>query len=191
MLLHINSLNVDGIAIAPYFFGCPYQDICIDAPKTLSQAQTVDDIFDIIDQSSVVDVKSLDGTLEAIKNQISITQQYNTKLLTYEGGQHLVTGVLGNTVTATEIPRLRQLFNQANRDPRMKERYLKLLKGWKDLTTEGATLFTLYTLPQSYYRYGNFGLKEHLNMSRNTSPKFDGVMSFQEAVGNCWWDNCE
>jgi len=63
-------------------------------------------------------------------------------------------------------------------------------KGWKDLSDEGTTLFTLYTLPQSFYRYGNFGLKEHLNKTRQESPKYDGVMSFQESVGKCWWDSC-
>jgi len=191
MLKHIGAENVDAVAIAPYFFGCPYEEICIDAEKNLAEATTVDDIFDIIDQSSDVDVKSLAGTLEAIKNQLTITSQYNLKLVSYEGGQHLVTGVLGSAISQSDKPRLRKLFNEANRDPRMKQRYIKLLNGWKDLSSEGATLFTLYTLPQSYYRFGNFGLKEHLNQSRKDSPKFDGVMSFQESAGECWWEGCQ
>ena len=90
-------------------------------------------------------------------------------------------------VEAQKAP-YRKLFKAVNRDPRMKQRYLDLLEGWKSMSADGTTLFTLYTLPQSYYRYGNWGLKEHLNTSREDSPKFDAVMSFQESVGNCWWN---
>ncbi len=192
MLKTIVTDNVDAVAIAPYFFGCPYEAVCIDAEKNLLEATTVDDIFAAIDQPSNIDVKSLDGTIEAVKKQLTITSAHNLKLVTYEGGQHLVTGVLGsNDVSEENKTRLRKLFNDANRDPRMKQRYITFLNAWKDLSDEGTTLFTLYTLPQSYYRYGNFGMKEHLNMSRIDSPKFDGVMTFQEAVKTCWWDNCE
>jgi hypothetical protein len=188
MLKTVPTNKIDAVAIAPYFFGCPYQAICVDAPKTLLSATTVDDIFAALDQSGTIDVKSIDGTIDAVKNQLSITNQFSIKLVSYEGGQHLVTGVLGNNVTTADQTRLRKLFNEANRDPRMKQRYETFLNAWKDLSDEGTALFTLYTMPQSYYRYGNFGIKEHLNKARAESPKFDGVMSFQEAVGNCWWD---
>ena len=192
MLKNVATYDVDAVAIAPYFFGCPYRDICIDAPKTLKDAVTVDDIFEVINQSGDVDVKSLEGTIDAVKLQLTITNQYNLKLVSYEGGQHLVTGVFGKAVTdAGEQARYRKLFNQANRDPRMKGIYVNFLNAWKGLSNEGASLFTLYTLPQSFYRYGNFGLKEHLNKNRSESPKYDGVMTFQEAVKTCWWENCE
>lgn len=187
MLKHVVATDIDSVAIAPYFFGCPYKSICPNAAKALTEATSVDDIFNIIDQSGDVDVKSLEGTLNAVKNQLTVTSQYNLKLISYEGGQHLVTGVLGN-IPYADKPRFRKLFNNANRDPRMKQRYIRFLNGWKDLSDQGTSLFTLYTMPQSYYRFGNFGLKEHLNKPRTDSPKFDGVMTFQEAVGNCWWD---
>jgi len=190
MLQNVVTSNIDAIAIAPYFFGCPYEDICRDAPKTLLTATTVDDIFDIIDQGGDIDVKSLDGTIDAVKNQLKITSQFGLKLISYEGGQHLVTGVLGNKVAESDKPRLRKLFNEANRDPRMKARYIKFLNAWKDLSDDGTALFTLYTMPQSFYRHGNFGIKEHLNKPRSESPKFDGAMTFQEIVGQCWWDGC-
>lgn len=181
--------HVDAVAIAPYFYGCPTATACPNASKALIDAITVDDIFDIIDQKSDVDVKSLEGTIEAVINQLTVTNKYNLKLVSYEGGQHLVTGVLSG-IAESDKPRMRKLFNDANRDPRMKERYFRFLNAWKDLSDDGATLFTLYTMPQSYYRYGNFGIKEHLNMPRAESPKFDGAMTFQETVKECWWDGC-
>ena len=150
----------------------------------------MDDIFDILDQSATVDVKSIDGTIDAVKNQLDATSTYNVKLVSYEGGQHLVTGVFGTNIEDDDKPRLRKLFNEANRDPRMKQRYITFLNAWKDLADGGTALFTLYTLPQSFYRFGNFGIKEHLNMPRSESPKFDGVMTFQETQQTCWWDNC-
>ncbi len=191
MLRNITTNDVDAVAIAPYFFGCPYKDICIDAPMALNEATTVDDIFDTINQSGDVDVKSLEGTINAVKNQLTIISLSNLKLVSYEGGQHLVTGIFGSAIDESDQARYRKLFNQANRDPRMKEIYINFLNAWKDLSDEGTSLFTLYTLPQSFYRYGNFGLKEHLNKSRSESPKYDGVMTFQEAAKECWWDNCE
>lgn len=186
----VNPSNIDAVAIAPYFFGCPVEAQCIDAEKNLLTATTVDDIFDILDQTADVDVKSIDGTIEAVKNQLTVTSANNLKLVSYEGGQHLVTGVFGSNIEDSDKPRLRKLFNDANRDPRMKQRYITFLDAWRNLVDDGATLFTLYTLPQSFYRFGNFGIKEHLNKPRSESPKFDGVMTFQETVGDCWWDNC-
>ena len=38
MLKNIATSNLDAVAIAPYFFGCPYEAICIDAPKNLLTA---------------------------------------------------------------------------------------------------------------------------------------------------------
>ncbi|MEH6455461.1 MAG: Ig-like domain-containing protein [Cocleimonas sp.] len=182
--------NVDVVAIAPYFFGCPVASQCIDAAKNLLTAATVDDIFDVMDQSATVDVKSIDGTIEAVKNQLTATNANNLKLVSYEGGQHLVTGIFGSNITEAQKPERRKLFNDANRDPRMKQRFITFLDAWKDLADDGTTLFTLYTLPQSFYRFGNFGIKEHLNKPRSESPKFDGVMTFQETHGDCWWDGC-
>lgn len=191
MLKSIPAGKADAIAIAPYFFGCPSRNICPDAPKTLLEATTVDDVFDVIDQPSSVDVKSLESTIQSISNHLDEIAAYNLQLVTYEGGQHLVTGVFGNAINESEKPRLRQLFNAANRDPRMVDHYLQLLNAWKDLSNEGTTLFSLYTMPQSYYRFGNFGLKEHLKKPRSESPKFDGVMTFQEEAGQCWWASCQ
>ncbi len=186
--------EIDAIAMAPYFHGCANNvGSCEDAPKTIIKATTVDDIFDILDHpykdnGNVIDPNALDATIEKIKLQAKIATKYNLQLLTYEGGQHLtIMGAMGKE-TEKEKARLRLLFQKANRDPRMKARYEKLLNAWKN--TDSATLFTLYTLPQSFYRFGNWGLKEHLNKPRSESPKFDAAMSFQEKIKVCWWDGC-
>ncbi len=195
MIKNVGQNAVDAIAMAPYFFGCishplERRDPCPDA-KVLIEAKTVDDLFDIIDQDKSIDPSALSSTLNKIEAQAKMASKYNLKLLSYEGGQHLtIMGDMGNLDEANK-QRLRLLFKKANRDPRMKQRYETLLNGWKNLSDEGTTLFTLYTLPQSYYRFGNWGIKEHLNKSRKDSPKYDAILSFQERAGKCWWDGCE
>ena len=192
MIKYVGSDNIDALAMAPYFFGCAENKYsCRDAPMVLKDAKTVDDVFKIIDQEKSLDPNALDGTIAKVEKQASIASKYNLKLLSYEGGQHLTTSVMGSLdLNESEKSTFRALFKAVNRDSRMKSRYQKLLNAWKDYSDNGTTLFTLYTLPQSYYRFGNWGLKEHLNNSREESPKFDGVMDFQESVGQCWWDGC-
>jgi hypothetical protein len=183
--------HVDALAVAPYFFGCiNNQGSCSNAPKVLSKITSVDDIFDIIDQPFPTDPSALDATLIKIERQAEIAQREGVQLIAYEGGQHLtIMGSLGS-LSEAEKNNFRTLFQAANRDPRMKQRYQKLLAGWKSYSNKKTTLFTLYTLPQTYYRFGNWGIKEHLGKTRNESPKFDAVMDFQEQQGACWWDNC-
>jgi len=196
MLIHIitkyGADNVDAIAMAPYFFGCTQNTgSCSNAPKVLKNAVTVDDVFDIIDQDVSLDPSALSGTIAKIKFQSEIAGQYNVQLLSYEGGQHLTTSIMGSLeLNETEKDTFRELFKNANRDPRMKQRYETLLNAWLGFKDQNASLFTLYTLPQSFYRFGNWGLKEHLNKTRKESPKYDGVMNFQENVGKCWWNGC-
>ena len=192
MIKYVGKGAIDAIAMAPYFFGCIEKaGSCQDALKALKDAKTVDDVFDIIDQDKQIDPSGLSGTISKIKLQAQITSKYDLQLLTYEGGQHLTTSVMGRLgLNEEEKATFRALFKKVNRDSRMKQYYEDLLMAWKNTKNEGATLFTLYTLPQTYYRYGNWGLKEHLNKSREESPKFDGAMTFQEQVRKCWWDGC-
>lgn len=193
MIKYVGSGAIDALAMAPYFFGCVEKTgSCRDATKLLKDATTVDDVFDVIDQDKQRDPSALAGTIAKIDAQASITHKYNLQLLAYEGGQHLTTSVMGRLkLDESEKATFRELFKKANRDPRMKQRYEYLLKAWKERVSKSTTLFTLYTLPQTFYRYGNWGLKEHLNASREKSPKFDGAMTFQEDMRKCWWDNCE
>ena len=183
--------NIDALAVAPYFFGCiDHRGSCSNAPKVLSEVTSVDDIFDVIDQPAVTDPSALDSTIVKIGRQANIAQREGVQLVSYEGGQHLtIMGSLGG-FSEGKKQSFRDLFKTANRDPRMKQRYKKLLDGWKSYSNGNTTLFTLYTLPQTYYRFGNWGIKEHLGKTRNESPKFDAVMDFQEEQGECWWNDC-
>lgn len=184
--------KVDALAIAPYFSGCIVADFtCSEAPILLPDAQTVDDVFEAIDWES--SPNGIAGILRLIEKHADIASANRIHLVAYEGGQNLVvTGAYPDLEDpeedAVEKQRLRDLFAQANRDPRMKQRYLELFNGWQGLSAKGTALFTLYTQPQSYYRYGSWGIKEHLNQARADAPKYDAALTFQETVLEPWWD---
>jgi len=191
------SEKINALAIAPYFFGCIDRSTthCTLSGNVLSDVESVDDIFDIIDHSNSKfggDPSALKGTLEKIDKQAKVAQKYNVKLMTYEGGQHLtIMGSMGK-LEQTRKNELRKLFREASRDPRMKERYQTLLNHWKALHKDNDSigLFTLYTMAQYYYDYGSWGVKEWLTQARDTAPKFDAAMEFQEKTINCWWEGC-
>lgn len=196
MLKHNNASDkVDALAIAPYFFGCIDRSTthCTLSSHVLSTVESVDDIFDIIDHGNLRlggDPSALEGTLLKIKKQAKVAQEHNVKLMTYEGGQHLtIMGSMGK-LNQKRKNELRGLFRDANRDPRMKERYLTLLKQWKEQHKENdsISLFTLYTMAQSYYDYGSWGMKEWLTQEREQAPKHDALMEFQEETVIPWWN---
>lgn len=192
------SEKVDAIAMAPYFFGCIDRNvpICRQAEHVLSEVENIDDIFKILhteyEPPYTGDPSAIEGTMDKVRRQAKITSQYGVELITYEGGQHLtIMGSMGDLPQEEKI-RLRGLFKEANRDPRMKEAYLSLLEHWYDMHNEygNVGLFTLYTSAQSFYDYGNWGIQEYLNQPREDAPKYDAIMSFQENVGVCWWESC-
>jgi hypothetical protein len=197
-MLKYASGNVDAIAMAPYFFGCIDRNIpiCRQAEYVLSEVENIDDIFNILQTDYEPpykgDPSAIEGTMDKVRRQAKVTSQYGVELITYEGGQHLtIMGSMGDLPQEEKI-RLRGLFKEANRDPRMKEAYLSLLEHWYDMHNEygNVGLFTLYTSAQSFYDYGNWGIQEYLNQPREDAPKYDAIMSFQEKVGVCWWESC-
>ncbi len=184
------SHYIDALATNAYFYGCRHrgQGHCSDTetvPKTLSEASSVDDVFSILHNDQ--DFYSIDNLLVMLKRQADMATLYGVDLVSYEAGQHLDTNWVNDEITEEEKVNLRRWMEAANRDPRMSELYNRLLEGWKDI---GGQLMMMYTLPQGYHRWGSWGLKEHLNQSRDNAPKYDAVLRFMEQQQVCWWDEC-
>jgi hypothetical protein len=204
--------HVDGLALAPYFWGCRHREAgtnvkcqnTVTVPRVLAEAKTLDDIFSVIDNEN--DPYALGAALQMMQTHGKVAAEFDKALLAYEGGQHLTTNVpLGSTITTAQKTDLTKLFADANRDPRMGERYARLLNAWKNLdktqirVKQGTTTvtkslnvqtFMLYTLPQSFHPWGNFGLKEGLLQARSSAPKYDAALQFQESQAKCWWNGC-
>lgn len=183
--------HVDAVAMGAYFHACWNRSTkadCADTnkvPKTLTEVTSVDDIFAAIDNAN--DPYGLPSLQKQIAAQASIVRSFGKALYAYEGGQHLTMNWLDNTLNCSRKNSLLDLFRTANRDARMGERYTALLNAWKD---NGGQQFMLYTLPQSYHKYGTFGIKESLLQPRSSAPKYDAAMKFQETQGACWWSGC-
>ena len=210
--LTLNMLNydnmadyVDVFAVAPYFAACRdrigySKNDCPDhslVPQSINelassgadQDSMVDALFTMINNPD--DRYGLDATIGYIAEQVETVSAFDVRLYAYEGGQHLVVNWDGSTndeVTLTEAEKigLRDAVAQANRDPRMKDLYIRLLNGWKEA---GGELFTLYTMPQGFHRWGNFGIKDGINATREESPKYDGAMTFQEQQFEPWFSD--
>ncbi|PWQ97330.1 hypothetical protein [Leucothrix arctica] len=204
--------HTDAIAIAPYFHGCwnrqavngsgetydhPSCSNTETVAKTMSEVTSLEQVFDVMngvyddsisDASLRGDPDSVEATIKLIAPQVAVTDSYSTDehpidLYAYEGGQHLTVNWGDTLVSTARKNSLLDFFQAANRDDRMGEYYTRLMEGWKEA---GAKQFVLFTSPQSFNRYGSFGLKEHLGMTRTESPKYDAVLTFQEALLGCW-----
>jgi len=104
---------------------------------------------------------------------------YGVRLISYEGGQHMV-GILG----AQNDTALSALFDAFNRDPRIKDLYSLYLTGWKQA---GGELFAHFTDVSTFSKWGRWGALEYLSQPMEAAPKFDALQGFikQNPV---WWD---
>ena len=151
--------NIDAIAIAPYFgasFGKPQQ-----AEKTAGMS--VDDLLDACK-------KEIESNASRTKEIGKLVKKRGLKLLAYEGGQHLV-GVEG----AENNEQLMKLFHAANRDPRMKDLYLKDLQGWQDA---GGELFCIFSSMGRPSKWGSWGVLEFADQDVKTAPKLQAIREF-------------
>jgi hypothetical protein len=172
--------HVDAVATNAYFYACldRTSTSCSNTttiPKTLNEVTTVDEVFAAIDNAN--DPNGLPKLQINLAAQAAEVARFGKALYAYEGGQHL-------TVDGSTDDTRRNVFEAANRDPRMGERYTTLLNGWK---TAGGQQFMLYTQPQSFHKWGLFAMKETLLQPRYSTPKYDAAMKFQETQGKCWW----
>lgn len=175
--------HVDAVATNAYFYACLNRTStgCSNTttiPKTLNEVTTVDEVFAAIDNAN--DPNGLPKLQINLAAQATEVARFGKVLYAYEGGQHL-------TVDGSTDDTRRNVFEAANRDPRMGERYTTLLNGWK---TAGGQQFMLYTQPQSFHKWGLFAMKETLLQPRYSTPKYDAAMKFQETQGKCWWNGC-
>jgi chitodextrinase len=161
------ALGVDAVAIAPYFGVSP-------TPAEAGQftAMTMDEFVDYV-RSNV-----LPSEAAHMASHRAVADNYGLRLFTYEGGQHMV-GVAG----AQDDAALNTLFDNFNRDPRIKQLYLDYLVMWK---SAGGELFVHFNDVSQYTKWGRWGALEYVAQPRSESPKFDALQTFIEQTP-VWW----
>lgn len=171
--------RIDELSTGAYFYGCwgnEPGDKC-KGLNHLREVTHVDQIFNIINDPK--DRYSLPSLMEQLNRQNAIADKYGVDLVVYEGGQHLTIRWEDGELTREEKMKISDIMHQANRDPRMRSAYLKLFNHWEKLTR--GKLFTVFSMPHNYQRFGSFGIKENLNALRNDSPKYDAILLHQES----------
>ena len=96
-------------------------------------------------------------------------------LVFYEGGQGLFAWG-ANEASQAALDHANALFDAANRDPRMADRYQELLDGWRQRA--GDVLFNHYKNCQAYRPWDRYGALEHQRQPHGTSPKYTALMNF-------------
>ena len=153
--------NVDALAIGPYFQ--PFSQ-CAQNPLLFN---SVDDVFQALN-----DCREQWGIW--VDEQAALAERFGIELIAYEGGQHLVSG---NNL------RLEEIYNDANRDPRMAEQFTWHLDRWR---AAGGRHFGIFTSPDTYNRFGSFGIKEYITQPRSEAPKYDSLLNWIDA-NPIWW----
>ncbi len=154
--------KADSLSIAPYFG---------------------DEIADDLGASGTVDSATADSVLNSADADIStqffqrvssnktVANAHAVRLITYEGGQHLVSFNPSYTNNQT----LTNILNAANRDPRMGGIYTRMFNTWYALNND---LFVAYSYVGTYSRYGSWGALEWQDQPVANAPKFKAIADY-------------
>ena len=146
--------HADVLAVAPYFGGVLGSPERADAVADWS----LDRLFGAVEEKVEGENKDF------IESQARLADRFGVRLVSYEGGQHLVGS--GGT---EENEKLTELFIEANRDPRMTDIYLRHLKVWWNA---GGDLYALFSSMGEPSKWGSWGLLEY---EGSTNPKWTAV----------------
>lgn len=155
--------HIDALAIGAYF------GVELGLPESQSRMQqmTVDDLF------HELETVTLPRAMQYVSENAAIAARYQVPLVAYEGGQHL-----SSIMSGIDDPAINELFDAANRDPRMGRLYSRLLEEWN--TVSGGGLFLHLNECDRMGPYGRWGLLESIDQPRSEAPKYDAVMRWIE-----------
>ena len=169
--------GIDAIGIGPYFgryLGKPYfagqmkEWLESDDPDL-----PLDNLFKEITEGGVLQngpAKGQGALQEAYnwtKNYVTLAEEQDLDLFTYEGSQH-VTGIYGTQYDKA----IADLFIAANQDPRMGEIYQEYFSTLDEL---GVDLSINHNDVSRYNRWGSWGTLE--NIYQEDSPKYNALKS--------------
>lgn len=145
----------DALAIAPYF-GVNYEPG--DATPTAAQVATV------LSQAAIAEAVTW------TQAHRTLARQRGWRLICYEGGQHFV-GIGG----AENDDTLTQVLHDANRDPRMEERYLEYFSA---LQGEEVDLFVNFAHVSGWSKWGSWGALEYQQQPAAEAPKWQAILQW-------------
>ncbi len=105
-----------------------------------------------------------------MKGSIAVAREFGLEAVAYEAGQHLKRDDPPHTI---HDPAIKQMFLQANLDPRMGKLYTKYLNTWRQ--AGGGLLLHFYGIAESEPNTA-FGMLESVNS--NSSPKYNALINY-------------
>ncbi|MBN1124533.1 MAG: hypothetical protein JXA82_05960 [Sedimentisphaerales bacterium] len=154
--------HADALAIAPYISMNLSPGGKPDAKQVANWS--VEQVLDYLEN------KALPESIKWIQDSKKIADKYGLKLMTYEGGQHMV-GVGGGE----NIEQLTELLHKANAHPRMADIYAKYYAAWEDA---GGDLFCYFSSVSKWSKWGSWGLLQYYDEDPAQSPKFMPTMQW-------------
>ena len=155
-VINRSGARADVLAIAPYLGGGVASDLT-EHGRTGSVG--VSDLLDKLEALMPTDVA------EATRANYKIAQQHGVRLTAYEGGQHLVAPG-GSQNDGAFVDKL----IAANRNPRMRAIYARMLDAWYDNSGQG--LMVLFNFAETPNKYGAWGLLESQEQELQRAPKY-------------------
>lgn len=156
--------HADALAIAPYF------------GHELGDPKSADANADLTPQQAIERLRGLlPKNREMLFKQAKAAKDAHLAMIAYEGGQHLA-GHGG----AENNDRLTRLLIAANRDPGMKELYLRHLNDWREA---GGGLYVLFSSMGKPSKWGSWGLLESVDQDPATAPKWQAVREYLSGDG--------
>lgn len=100
----------------------------------------------------------------------ALAEQYGLGLVAYEAGQHLLDWQKRREPEPTPLS---VTYNEANRDPRMKDLYLQYFDTFFD---NGGEMIGIFASIGNYSKWGSWAIKEYLDQPNAEAPKYQAVL---------------
>lgn len=162
--------HVDALAIAPYFGAYPQTTAQADAWKQATPAGRVE----MAEQEFREAIGHIDTHVALLQDtQDDGSPRYgDIELFAYEGGQHFLSHPdLHSDTELTEV------WYELNRDPAMRDFYLRYLGYWDAV---GGGDFMLFSSTENPSVWGSWGLMEYEGQPLEETPKLQGVLDYLE-----------
>jgi hypothetical protein len=122
-----------------------------------------------------VEQHALPQTVDWIRRNKAVADQYGLKLTCYEAGQHFV-----GVGDAVNDERLTKLLHEVNRHPRMAKIYDQYFSAWE---AAGGDLLCHFSSVGQWSKWGSWGLLEYADQDPASSPKFVATMRWGRKLG--------
>lgn len=148
--------SADVLAIAPYLGGGLATNVVEEGKAaSITVAQLLDRLSALMESEVTVPTR----------NNRKIAERYGVRLVAYEGGQHLI--AYGD---ASHDEAFVNKLIAANRDPRMRSIYMRMLDSWYTESDQG--MFLAYNFAETPTKYGVWGLLESQEQPMAEAPKY-------------------